>query len=93
MLYESHKLQESQQLHESEIDKVFLLLMAFRKSRDLITKTLHNQDIVSLKGSNLMKKIIFLVNGYLTHAHLQYEGAGCMGSNFEKIDYYSNLTS
>ena len=38
MLYEFQKLQEFQKLNESEIEKVFLLLMAFRKSRDLITK-------------------------------------------------------
>jgi hypothetical protein len=41
MLYKSHKLQEFPKLHESEIDKVFLLLMAVRKSRDLDTKTVH----------------------------------------------------
>ncbi len=41
MFYEFHKLQEFQKLHESKINKVFLLLMAFRKSRDLVTKTVY----------------------------------------------------
>ena len=54
---------------------------------------MHNQDIVSLKGVELKEKIVFLINGYLIHAHLQYDGAGGIGSNVEKIDYYRNLTS
>lgn len=40
--YESHKLQEFQKLHEQDISNVFLLLVAFGKFIDFITKTVHS---------------------------------------------------
>ena len=43
MLYEFHKLQAFQKLHESEINNVLLSLMTFRKFIDFITKTVYTK--------------------------------------------------
>ena len=41
MFHELQMLYEFQKFHESEINNVFLLLMAFRKFIGFITKTVH----------------------------------------------------
>jgi len=52
-----------------------------------------NQYVDVLKGSELKAKRVFLVNGYPTNVHLQYNGLCGMSPSFKQINHYGNQNS
>jgi hypothetical protein len=52
-----------------------------------------NQDVDVVKSDELKSKIVYLVKGYPTHAHLQYDGIWSIGLSVVKINYYGNQSA
>ncbi len=51
------------------------------------------QDIEIVKSRYIEAKIVFLVNGYPTNAHLQYNGLWGMYPSFKQINHYGNQSA
>ena len=48
---------------------------------------------MSLNGSELKAKIVFLVNGHPTNAYLKYNGLYDMYPSFKQVKHYENQNS
>jgi len=47
-------------------------------------------DIYIVKGGDIETKIVYLVKGHPSYAHLQYNGTWATGLGVAKINYYGN---
>ena len=64
--------------------------LKYEYSPTTFDSSLGYQDVEIVKGGNIETKIVYLVKGNSTNAHLQYNGLCGMGPSFKQVNYYGN---
>jgi hypothetical protein len=67
--------------------------LKYEHNTTTFNNSLGRQDIKIVKGGDIESKIVYLIKGHPTNAHLQYNEICGMGPSFKQINNYGNQNS